>query len=316
VSKIRWVQLIGVAFILGAVLFFIPRLDFLELWEELRTANKTYVLLAVVAVVGFWLTRSLMLWLVLRTRHRVRYQDCYLSTILGMTTDQVIPGRVGYLVRWGILFSRCQLPKALIAFALLTCVMLEALGLLSLFATSLVFDTAVAEGQAVSWPALVLGLCIFGVAVLILYFLPYFEKWFPQKFLEEDSAFFSVIDFLRKSRRPGLLVQWFLSSILMWTIQAAVVLFVAASFEIDLGYSQAMLLLVAVNLATLVPLVPGNIGSLEIVCVTVLMSFGVASTSALAVALLYHFVHLGPLLAIGGLSSLLYGIRVRPPASA
>lgn len=295
---------VGLIFV-GLLVWFLPRLDWLELWHALKDASKTSMLLALGAVVAYWLSRSLILWTVLRAKENVRYRDSLLAIILGMSTDQMIPGRVGYLVRFGVLWQRCQLAKSLIVVSLLVVVVMEALGLLSLLLVSLLWDSSSLSSTGLSWPAvggLVLGLAGFFV---FLQFLPRVGPRLPEKW---RPSFLALSGFIQSSRHVRHWGAWAGSSLLMWIFQLMIVLFSAKTFGVELTFTEGVLLLAAINLATLVPIVPGNIGSMQVVCTTVLASFGVSTTTGFAISLVYHFLHLAPLLLVGALCSMSYGL--------
>lgn len=76
------------------------------------------------------------------------------------------------------------------------------------------------------------------------------------------------------------------------------------------GWSWVLLFLV-INLAIAVPSTPGQVGVLEGAMVLVLVGLGVATSDALAAALLYHGVHLFPVLIFGPL-----GLTRRPNEAA
>jgi uncharacterized protein (TIRG00374 family) len=63
---------------------------------------------------------------------------------------------------------------------------------------------------------------------------------------------------------------------------------VQRAFGIDLPLASALLVLAAVNLATLLPLVPGNLGVYEGAVVLAYTYFGIPPERALGVALVQH----------------------------
>jgi uncharacterized membrane protein YbhN (UPF0104 family) len=304
----RSAQLVFMGLFVIGLVWFLPRLDWVELWVSFQSASKLSILWALLAVVAYWLTRSLILWTVLRAKHVVSFWNCWLAMILGMTTDQMIPGRVGYFVRFGVLLSRCKMSKTLIVVALLVCLVVEAAGLVGLLLTAVVWDSSTWQAYGFSWPALLSLTLVMAGFIVFLGLLPRLGMRLPARF---RASFTSLNGFVESSRQLRHWSSWMGSSLMMWIAQLAVVLFSAQSFQVDLSFTQAVLLLVAINLATLVPVVPGNLGSMQVVCTTVLMSFGLGATQAFAISIVYHFVHLAPLLAVGALSSLRMGAGIR-----
>lgn len=312
-SSFRVIQILGLAVLVSVAVLFWPKFEWAPFWSQLTAAKPISIFWAVGAVVAFWFSRTLILYFVVRAERPVSYSDCLLTMILGMTTDQVVPGRVGYLVRWGLLTTRTGIGKTLVAVVLLACVLLEAAGLVSLLFAAFVWDQKALAGAGISWLSLAALAAAGLLFVGFLLSLPSLKNLLPEK-LRNQTPWSSVFSFLRQSQHWKHWSSWLASSLLMWTVQTAVVLFSASAFGIDLSFTQAVLLLVAVNLAVVVPIVPANLGSIQIVCTSVLMSFGIEAAPALAFSVLYHAVHLLPLIFVGGLGSLALGLRPRKPA--
>jgi hypothetical protein len=69
--------------------------------------------------------------------------------------------------------------------------------------------------------------------------------------------------------------------------------------QIDLDLAAWLALYLAVNLAVAVPLTPGQVGALEAGAVLALGALGVEPSEALAFALVYHAVHVLPMVVAG-----------------
>lgn len=87
------------------------------------------------------------------------------------------------------------------------------------------------------------------------------------------------------------------------------------AFGVMLPFSSAVLVLAALNLATLLPVVPGNVGVYEAVVVVAYGYLGVGPDRALAMALVQHACYFGAL-ALPGYAWLLRGARSRSAAAS
>jgi uncharacterized membrane protein YbhN (UPF0104 family) len=88
-------------------------------------------------------------------------------------------------------------------------------------------------------------------------------------------------------------------------VEMLAIVCVQRAFGLDLPFGSAVLALAALNLATLLPIVPGNVGVYEAAVVFAYTSLGVAAERAFAVALVQHLCYFlafaGPgVLAIAG----------------
>lgn len=117
-------------------------------------------------------------------------------------------------------------------------------------------------------------------------------------------------------RRPSLMGRALLASIGSWLVDLACLLAVMHAVGVAAPAASGMLVILAVNLAIAVPLVPGNLGTFELGAVAALQPFGVSYEQALAVGLLYHLAQVVPIAALALLDSrFVVSASPRPPAS-
>lgn len=100
-----------------------------------------------------------------------------------------------------------------------------------------------------------------------------------------------------RSARVALLVA--LLSLAMWAIELVMVVATLSSLGLAWSAGAAALVVVAVNLAAVVPGLPGNIGTFEAVATAALVASGLAPGSALGAAVLYHALHTVPVTLLG-----------------
>jgi uncharacterized protein (TIRG00374 family) len=91
-----------------------------------------------------------------------------------------------------------------------------------------------------------------------------------------------------------------------WLVVAASAWVLMIGFRLHLPYTAAIVVVVAVNLAQVLPSLPSGLGVVEAATVLALQAYGIGGSRALAYALVYHvlnllpFVAAGPLLLSGG----------------
>jgi glycosyltransferase AglD len=99
---------------------------------------------------------------------------------------------------------------------------------------------------------------------------------------------------------PRAIVGIAAASVGSWLIELVVVIAVLEALDLEVPrLATAALVLLGVNLASLVPGLPANVGPFEAICVLAVGQFGISPTRGLAFALLYHGLHTIPVTLIG-----------------
>jgi uncharacterized membrane protein YbhN (UPF0104 family) len=110
------------------------------------------------------------------------------------------------------------------------------------------------------------------------------------------GAFASSLEPLRSASRgiPALAL-----ALLKKAVEVAAILCVQRAFGVQLPIAAAVLVLATLNLATLLPVVPGNVGVFEAAVVLSLTRMGIAPELALGIALVQHLCYFVALAAPG-----------------
>ena len=117
---------------------------------------------------------------------------------------------------------------------------------------------------------------------------------------------------LRSPRRGGGALAL---AVLKKLAEMCAIVCVQRAFGVQLPFASAVLVLAALNLATLLPVVPGNVGVYEAVVVLAYSYFGVNADRALGIALVQHACYFVAL-ALPGYGWLLRGARSRSAAAS
>jgi uncharacterized protein (TIRG00374 family) len=104
-------------------------------------------------------------------------------------------------------------------------------------------------------------------------------------------------------RRPALLAKALLVELGSWLLDFACVLAVMRAVGVSAPAASGLLVLLAVNLAIAIPVVPANLGTFELGAVVSLQPFGVSPEIGLAVGLLYHMAQVLPVATLALLDS-------------
>ena len=107
-------------------------------------------------------------------------------------------------------------------------------------------------------------------------------------------------DVLGMLRDPYLAARLIGLTLAAWAIEVAIVLTTLWALHIDVPpVVGPTLVLLAVNLAALVPGLPANVGPFEMACVLALGSFGIDRDAALGFGIVYHALHTIPVTLVG-----------------
>ena len=103
---------------------------------------------------------------------------------------------------------------------------------------------------------------------------------------------------LRVVRRPSLLAWALLPAIVSWLVDLGCIVVVMRAVGLAVPVASGLLVLLAVNLAITVPVMPANLGTFELGVLGMLKPFGVSSELCLAFGLLYHMAQVLPVVGI------------------
>jgi uncharacterized membrane protein YbhN (UPF0104 family) len=84
-----------------------------------------------------------------------------------------------------------------------------------------------------------------------------------------------------------------------WAVELAIVALALAALHMPTDLTHSIVVLVAVNVASLVPGLPANLGAFEMAAVLALDVLGISRDAALGFAILYHASHTIPVTLVG-----------------
>jgi uncharacterized membrane protein YbhN (UPF0104 family) len=106
---------------------------------------------------------------------------------------------------------------------------------------------------------------------------------------------------LLAARKPRAVAEATLFAALSWAMEVLVARLSLDAFHLPHGIPHALLVLVGVNLALIIPAPPASLGSFELGAGSALVAFGGSTAKAAAFALGYHAIQLLPAMMLGGL---------------
>jgi uncharacterized protein (TIRG00374 family) len=283
---------IGLAISIIALLISLRGVDLGQAFDIATSAAPTWF----AAMLGFTVldiaTRSLRWQRLVRPVAAVRYLHMAAYLTVGYLANNVLPARLGELVRSHYLGEREGISRTTTLGTVvvervidLTIVVLIAAGAILILAVRGVVVSAVAIGLAVA------GLMVLGlVAALVAHRIPgadrvaaVLSRW---PLLTRLGA--RLRDGLAVAGRPRTLGEAIGLSLVAWSFSTLVFAAAGQSIGVELAIGQAALMASGTALATAIPSGPGYFGTFELAGVQIAQSFGIDADSAFALTLLAH----------------------------
>jgi predicted dehydrogenase/uncharacterized membrane protein YbhN (UPF0104 family) len=275
--------------------------------ESVSRARPLWISLACVAYLGAVYGMAGRWRAVLRPIAPLASQaDAFQAMVVGFATSIVVPARGGELARAEWLGRRTGLPRASILGSILLDHVVAAAGLFTAVgALPLLLDLPAWLSSGI---ALALGVFAAALAVVFVARPRPGAPALGGTALPGSPASTLVGGFLARARL-GLtaasdwraLTRSYAASLATWLLEVLVVFAALRAFDIRLPPGVSVLVLVAVNVAMVVPFAPpANFGTVELGATVALLEYGVPKDRALAFALVYHVLQLLPI-GVGGL---------------
>ena len=305
---------IGIGISIVALFLVVRSVDLAATWNTIITAQPQWI----VVMVGFMVLdiglRALRWRVLLRPVADVPFRQTLPANLVGYLANNILPARLGELVRTDDLGARSGVPRSTILGTIVVervvdTVVLVAIASLAILVLSVrgIVASAVLVGFAVS--ALLIVAIGIGIAA---HRLPGAER--VAAFLARWPQVIEMLARLREgltiATRAGTIGRALVLTLLAWGCAILAFTAGAQAVGIEPTMGQAALLAAGTNLATAIPAAPGYIGTYELAAVTIGASVGISRDDALAMAVLVHGFSL-LLTSIGGAIAFASGPRRR-----
>lgn len=313
-NKHRGVFWLGIG-ISAFFLFLVFRsIDGAKLMEALRTMDSRFLVPAVAATLLSYYVRAYRWKLLLMEDKQTSMTNLFSATSIGYMANNLLPARIGELVRVYVLGEKEEIDKGTVFASLVLDRLFDGFSVLfillaTLFTLHLPGDdaeirTALMTGGYVTVAAY-LAIVAFLVllkkkTVTTLHFAALLLKPFSPRLAEKVIPLLgSFIKGVRLSSRPSIFLGLIASSVAIWAFAIWPINLALQSFGINLPLTASLFIMVLLVIAVLVPASPGYIGTYHYACFKALTAFGIGSEKALSVALVIHAINFFPITLIG-----------------
>jgi uncharacterized membrane protein YbhN (UPF0104 family) len=271
---------------LGLIALWVRVVDWAAIWRTIDDASFALLALSALGNVPLIACKALRLRLLIGERVAApRLMGFYVASY---AADNLVMSQAGLGVRVVSLY-REGVPMATAVTSQAVEKVFEGIGL-AILTVPLLATQDLEPGLATSlrWCAIVGGIAI---ALLLVVTIVWREKLRLVRRLSEILALL---------RDPWLAGRLLVLTMAAWAVEVVIVMTTLWALHIEVPFVVGpTLVLLAVNLAALVPGLPANVGPFEGACVLVLGTFGIDRDTALGFGIVYHALHTIPVTLVG-----------------
>jgi len=310
----RAAVVLGLLLSAACVAWLVWHVDWKAVGEAVRGVGLRAWLLGSFIYVLSFLPRALRWQVMLKPAAAVPLRESLVGVVMGFAANNVLPMRLGEVVRAGVLSNRCGVSKVTGLASVLAEKILDGLCLLlALFVGLHLSATASGSTAFLTW--LTRGAVgIFGAATLFLLAFVGFEAQMvalagrklppgaPGILLKLAAAF----RFLKNGR---VLAAALGLTLVVWAVEWAVFFYFLKRLGFEQAAGRGLFCMAFVNLSILVPSAPGYIGVFQAGAAGAFAVLGLRESSGVALSLLIHSAQFIPVTAAGALLAPLLGQR-------
>jgi hypothetical protein len=283
---------IGLAISIFSIWFVLREVDLGDAWSIIQTANPAWLGVGLLFLSADILFRAVRWQRLILPIQRVRFLPILGYLLVGYLANNVLPARLGELVRSHYLGDRERISRAstlgtVVVERVVDIVVLVAIAALAI----LVLNVRGVVASAILVALAVTGLLVVALAIgIAAHRLPgaarmaaLLERW-PSA----AGAARKLRDGLAVAGRPRTLGEALILSVAAWGSTVIAFAAIGQAIGLHLLIGEASLLAAGVALATAIPSGPGYLGTYELAAVKIAEALGRSSEQAFALALLAH----------------------------
>jgi uncharacterized protein (TIRG00374 family) len=266
---------------------------------SLRDANLWLTFPFLVSLGLFYWLKAIRWSYLLLPAKKVSARDLVPPMIIGFAGNNVLPVRLGELLRVFVLGKEQNIPKSMVLATVVLERMFDAISLLIILTTATYVASIISVDLTTVRRLLMVVVVITFTAAYGIVFAP---KWLaqtaksalavlPDSFGESVSVRFGYLQQgFASLRQKKALVQIFLNSLVQWLFMSFCVVLAIQAFNVNVPPVAAIFVLGLVVAGISIPSAPGFVGTIEYCFVLGLGFFGVDASAALGIGLFYHAI--------------------------
>jgi len=299
--------LIGLGISVAFVLLTLRGVDLVQVRTHIREIDMRMLFPVFISLSVIFLLKAFRWWYLVFPLKRIAFGRIFITTIIGFMANNALPLRSGDLVRAHILGRQENVGTT----AIFATVALDRIfEVLSLLTVSVVVLFMIPLPKWIWDSVIIVGIVLVGSVIGIVAFRSppkLLVKWWetllsvlPDKLEETLSKSIKQIRFgLEAGSGKARLINLYILALGESVITGLLVYYSLKMMGVELSLAVIMSVMIAMNLAVLVPAAPGNIGVFEFAVMTTLEFFQFNKSSALSGAVVLHVISIIPVSLVG-----------------
>lgn len=298
-----------IGIVLGVILiyFSVRGINFDETIAHLKNIHLGYAALSLFFMFLMQALRSYRWGVILEPLEKIGQFNLFAVTSVGFLAISAIPARIGELARPYLISRKSTIKMSSALGTIIVERVLDSLAVLTITITVLMLQDLpswmVKSGILFFVITLLMIACVIGLvwrrdtAVKVI---DRFLHLLPEKLAQKiNNVIHHFIDGFQVIADVKRLLFLLLLSAAVWIIDVAVIYTMFIAFGFDLPVMAAFVVMIILIAGIAIPTAPGFIGNWHYACILGLSLFGIAKPEAFSFALIYHFLSMVLVIALG-----------------
>ncbi len=316
---------IGILVSVLSIYFIFRSVDFDTVLESIKNLNITLVVIHTI-MVGLLLSLRAIRWkYFIPVEQKIRNTSIIAATYIGYMANNVLPAKLGEVVRTYVLGEKENIPKTRIFASVLTERLTDLITAALMLFLSILFIKNIPT--RLHYAAMIVSaVALFGVGFLVFLSLKrelamkiigFFLKFLPQTIREKIEVFLNNFVNgigLRKGKRSIVMIIFY--SVAYWSLQILASLILLRAYSISsLSFTDAMFVVVITGFGFAIPSAPTGIGPIEAATIFALTTLAINYDIAVSYAILSHVISIVIITLLGLLAMLIAGVDIKKAIS-
>jgi glycosyltransferase 2 family protein len=293
---VKYKNILGMAFSLGLATWIVSSYDIGDVVKYLSSADISYLLALPLLLPVNYLLRAIRWQALFHADLKPRAGTLLRALMVGYMMNNLLPARAGDIARIYLLGRRASISKTTV----LATVVIEKIGdlLITACLIAMVLIVLPASAWIRSGGYVLAGSSLVGCVVLVMVpvlggrlqaLLVRYLQFLPVGVYNRILGVVNnLISGIRDGIRPREIIFFAAYSLVIWTLEVVIMLLIARSMGIQLGFMPLLFVMLAIAVGTMIPSSPGFIGTFEYFSLKALALVSVTGPAALAFTLFYH----------------------------
>jgi uncharacterized protein (TIRG00374 family) len=297
--------LVGICISVILILLTLRQIDIKKSLELIPSVNYLILIPAILVYCFTYVLRSIRYYYILLPLKKTKVFDNFPYTMLGFFANNIIPLRLGELIRAKVTGERLEVSRS----SVLATIIIERLFDVIMFVSFFFLIVMVMSFPEYIKRSFYILTVIFFICLLALYIiLIYKDNAFKvlSKVSVTSSLKYLITNFLDRFtsglivlKTPSVLIKTFILSGILWGTESLFIVVVAYACGIHISIIGGIFTVVVIGMGSIIPTAPGYFGVFELMGILALSILSVNKDSAFICTAICHFLQLVIIFSLG-----------------